>query len=57
MIDVTEQINAVRRSVGSRTLEAGEARIVTIGRTYDATVEEVWEPAPTPSEFRGGSCR
>ncbi|MFF2107346.1 SRPBCC family protein [Rhodococcus koreensis] len=43
MIDVTEQINAVRRSVGSRTLEAGEARIVTIGRTYDATVEEVWE--------------
>lgn len=47
MIEVTEQINAVRRSVGSRTLEAGEARIVTIRRTYDATVEEMWEACTT----------
>ncbi|NDV10553.1 activator of HSP90 ATPase [Rhodococcus sp. IEGM 248] len=38
---------AVRRSVGSRTLEAGEARTVTIGQTYDATVEEVWEACTT----------
>jgi uncharacterized protein YndB with AHSA1/START domain len=43
MIDVTEQINASRRQVGRRTLEAGEARTVTIGQTYDATVEELWD--------------
>ncbi|MFC0505674.1 SRPBCC family protein [Micromonospora costi] len=43
MIDVTEQINAVRRQVGSRTLEAGEARVTTISQTYDATVEDVWD--------------
>jgi uncharacterized protein YndB with AHSA1/START domain len=43
MIDVTGQINAVRRKVGSRVLEAGEARVVTIGQTYDATLEDVWD--------------
>ncbi|MEV6376883.1 SRPBCC family protein [Micromonospora musae] len=43
MIDATEQINAVRRQVGSRTLEAGEARVTTIGQTYDAPVEDVWD--------------
>ncbi|WP_248958045.1 SRPBCC family protein [Sphaerisporangium perillae] len=43
MIDVTQQINAVRRQVGSRTLEAGEARSVTISQTYDTTVEDLWD--------------
>jgi uncharacterized protein YndB with AHSA1/START domain len=43
MIDVTHQINAVRRQVGTRVLEAGEARIVTISQTYDAAVEDVWD--------------
>jgi uncharacterized protein YndB with AHSA1/START domain len=43
MIDVTHQINAVRRTVGSRVLEAGEARVVTISQTYNATVEDVWD--------------
>ncbi len=31
MIDVTEQISAVRREVGGRVLEAGQARVVTGG--------------------------
>ena len=43
MIDVTQQINAVRRKVGTRVLEAGEARTVTISRTYSAAIEEVWD--------------
>lgn len=43
MIDVTEHINASRRQVGRRMLEAGEARTVTIGQTYDATVEDLWD--------------
>ncbi|MFJ1610243.1 SRPBCC family protein [Streptomyces sp. NPDC088253] len=42
MIDVTHQISAVRRQVGSRVLEAGEARVVTLSQTYDATVEDLW---------------
>ena len=43
MIDVKEHISAVRREVGTRTLEAGEARVVTIIRTYDAPVDDVWD--------------
>ena len=30
MIDVVQQINAVQRVVGNKTLEAGEARVVTV---------------------------
>jgi uncharacterized protein YndB with AHSA1/START domain len=43
MIDVTHQISAVERRVGSRTLPAGEARMSTISQTYDAPVEDVWD--------------
>ncbi len=43
MIDVTHQINAVRRSVGSRTLEAGEARVVTISQGYDTDAADLWD--------------
>jgi uncharacterized protein YndB with AHSA1/START domain len=43
MIDVTHQINAVRREVGTRTLEAGEARVITVSQSYRATVEELWD--------------
>jgi hypothetical protein len=43
MIDVAHQINAVRRQVGTRTLEAGEARTVVVSQVYDAAVEDVWD--------------
>lgn len=48
MIDVDHQINAVRRSVGGRVLEAGEARVVTVSQTYHATVEDVWDACTNP---------
>jgi len=43
MIDVVHQINAVRRHVGARVLEAGEARVSTISQVYDADVAELWD--------------
>jgi uncharacterized protein YndB with AHSA1/START domain len=43
MIEVTQQINAGRRTVGTRVLEAGQARTVTISRTYGAAIEDVWD--------------
>jgi uncharacterized protein YndB with AHSA1/START domain len=43
MIDVTQQINAVQRKVGRRVLAAGEARTVTISRTFGAAIEDVWD--------------
>ncbi|WP_199434835.1 SRPBCC family protein [Qaidamihabitans albus] len=51
MIDVDHQISAVRRQVGSRTLEAGEARTVTVRQTYDATVEDVWDACTNPERI------
>jgi uncharacterized protein YndB with AHSA1/START domain len=43
MIDVRQQINSVRREVGTRVLEAGEARTVTVSRSYPAPIDEVWD--------------
>ena len=43
MIDVVQQINAVQRQVGSRVIEAGQARTVIISQVYAAPVEDVWD--------------
>ncbi|ADB49907.1 SRPBCC family protein [Conexibacter woesei] len=51
MIDVVEQINATRREVGSRTLEAGEARASIITRTYDAAPDDVWDACTNPERI------
>ncbi len=51
MIDVTQQINAVRRQVGTRVLEAGEARTVTVSQSYDAPIEDVWDACTNPERI------
>lgn len=51
MIDVSEQINSVRRQVGTRTLEAGEARSVTISQTYDTDIEDLWDACTNPERI------
>jgi uncharacterized protein YndB with AHSA1/START domain len=43
MIDVQHQISAVRRSIGSRTLEAGEARVQTLAQVYDTNIDDLWD--------------
>ena len=43
MIDVSHQISAVRRTVGKRVLEAGEARVMTISQVYDTDVDDLWD--------------
>lgn len=43
MINIEEQINAVHRQVGSRQVDAGEARTVVISQTYRASVDDVWD--------------
>jgi uncharacterized protein YndB with AHSA1/START domain len=52
MIDVSHQISAVTRTVGTRTLEAGEARVVTITQTYKADVDDVWDACTDPERIR-----
>lgn len=51
MIDVTEQISAVRREVGGRVLEAGEARVITLSRSYKAGLADVWDACTNPERI------
>jgi uncharacterized protein YndB with AHSA1/START domain len=51
MIDVAQQINDVRRQVGSRVLEAGEARTVTVSQTYAAPLDDVWDACTNPERI------
>jgi uncharacterized protein YndB with AHSA1/START domain len=51
MTDVTGEIDAVRRMVGSRTLEAGEARVVTVTRVYATDLEDLWDAVTNPERL------
>ncbi|MFC4942115.1 SRPBCC family protein [Pseudonocardia sp. GCM10023141] len=43
MTDVSHEINATQRRIGSRTLDAGEARVLTIAQSYDTGIEDLWD--------------
>jgi uncharacterized protein YndB with AHSA1/START domain len=51
MIDVTHEINSIERRVGSRTLEAGEARTVVVSRVYDTPPEDLWDACTNPERI------
>jgi uncharacterized protein YndB with AHSA1/START domain len=51
MIDVPQQINASQRRVGGRALEAAGRRTVSITRTYDAPIEDVWDTCTNPERI------
>src|SRR5262249_31721251 len=51
MIDIKHQINEVRREVGSRVLEAGEARVVTISQAYQGSLDDVWDACTNPERI------
>jgi len=52
MIDVKQQISAVRRTAGSRRLEAGEARVSTISETFDTGIDDLWDVVTDPERIR-----
>src|SRR6516225_1137365 len=51
MIDVKHQISEVRREVGSRVLEAGEARVITISQAYEGSLDDVWDACTNPARI------
>jgi len=51
MTEVTHQISAVQRRVGRRTLTQGEARTMTISRSYGTTVEDLWDACTRPERI------
>src|SRR5215217_1672578 len=42
-MDIPRQIGAVARAVEHRTRDDREVRVVIAGRTYDTTVEDLWD--------------
>ena len=46
-IDVDHQINAVQRTVGTRTIDSGTAHVVTISQAYDTDQDDLWEAVTT----------
>jgi hypothetical protein len=42
-IDAERHVNAVRRTVGTTTLEAGDARVVTLRRSYRTDADDLWD--------------
>lgn len=43
MTTFTEEISTVERSVGTRTLAAGEARVQTLARAYPTDLDDLWD--------------
>lgn len=50
-IDVTHHISNVGRSVGSRMLEAGEARVMTVSRVYPTDQGDLWDACTNPERI------
>lgn len=51
MIDITHQINEVRRGLGSKVLEAGEARVMTASQSYQGSLADVWDACTNPERI------
>jgi uncharacterized protein YndB with AHSA1/START domain len=51
MIDVVHQISSIDRRVGRRTLEAGEARTITVSRVYETPPEDLWDACTNPERI------
>jgi uncharacterized protein YndB with AHSA1/START domain len=51
VIDVIHEISGVDRRIGSRTLEAGTARTLTISRVYDTPLEDLWDACTNPERI------
>ena len=43
MTDALNELEQVGRTVGHGRLSAGDARVVSLSRTYDAPIEDVWD--------------
>jgi uncharacterized protein YndB with AHSA1/START domain len=47
MIDLIDELNAVHRKTAEKTIAAGDGHTVVLRRTYDASIDDVWEAITT----------
>ena len=51
MVEVVHQVNEVSRRVGTKVLEAGEARVMTISQAYDTEPDDLWDACTNPERI------
>lgn len=51
MIDIVNQINATHREIGNSPVATGPGRSLLLRRSYDATIEEVWDACTNPERI------
>jgi uncharacterized protein YndB with AHSA1/START domain len=51
MIDIVREIDAIHRAVGSGRIAAGEGKAITLRRTYDAPIDDVWDALTNPERI------
>ncbi|WP_329270892.1 SRPBCC family protein [Streptomyces pseudovenezuelae] len=51
MSEIADAINRMHRRVGTRQVEASEARTVLLRRTYDAEIADVWDAVTSPERI------
>jgi uncharacterized protein YndB with AHSA1/START domain len=51
MIDVSHQIEATEREVGTGTIAAGEGHTVRLRRTFSAGIDDVWDAVTNPERI------
>lgn len=48
MIDIASHLKAIHREVGNRPTESGEVVCVSLRRSYNASIEDVWDAVTNP---------
>jgi uncharacterized protein YndB with AHSA1/START domain len=51
MIDIVREVDAIQREVGTGHIAAGEGHTVRLRRTYDASIEDVWDAFTDPERI------
>ena len=51
MIDIVREIDAIHRAVGTGRIAAGEGKAITLRRTYDAPIDDVWDALTNPERI------
>lgn len=51
MTETDARVSAVSRTLGRRVLKAGEARVLTIARSYPTSLEDLWQACTDPARI------